>query len=351
MQPNSKVTDKVRSAFAEIKIISATQDGVVRLHESTEESVKGLYTGGLKPCVGVIIVSKPKEGKCRISLSHVDATVDLNALEAEFNFVKDFNAIFKIAVVMGAHRKESNKLSENICKKFKSTILECLRNGGQFPRIFSDNEIAFVDRNGEIKKFSESGYQLLQIKSVPMENIRHAINMLNHSFDEDLSCRGLDIQYDGLAWTGLPQLSAWIASFIESVKGKMNPDKHKGYTSDMLIDKRFLRAHCEKTVDIYRGKGELDSEVSKEAQIDRLASHLAGYIAPCLNYLPNITMPAISKSVGENPHTFLPSPKQPSSPSTQLSMLLPSSSEPEKIASDTATKKYDVQPGQGGPNP
>lgn len=67
------------------KIIGATQCGVVRIKETTS-GIDGLCTKGLKVCVAVVIVGNVKNDKRRISLSHIDATTDLNA----FLFMRKF---------------------------------------------------------------------------------------------------------------------------------------------------------------------------------------------------------------------------------------------------------------------
>jgi hypothetical protein len=286
-------------------ILQASQDGVVRLGEKTPRTIVGLTTDKLISCVALIIVGINKDGYRRISLNHVDGTVDLGVLEEEFDFVRDYNGIDKIILAPGTQVEDSQKLTDAIVNNLKMFFLKA-KIKENFSYLGPKGNV-FIDRSGDVV----DDIYGTRIETAANRNHRHSINMLNHVFHASgvttyprnpIHC-GLDIQHDGESWKPAPHLSESIKKLVST----MNVDGNSTVESFLMHDE-FVD-FCVLAVD---GSG----QSMDEEKINVLASYIAENILDYCKSLPG--------TFGKSPFILMPNPSLPNQQedATRLSVAL-----------------------------
>lgn len=256
------------------KLLTATQEGAVRIDEKTPPEMEGLCTDNLKVCIGLVIQGKEKNNSRRISLSHIDAKVELNSLEKEIDFVLEYSSIEKIIFAYNPSKDYEKDATELLKKIKKILIYYILQKKNEFAihQIFNEFKTLkgtfFIDRSSAVcGEIPDKGVQLMKAIDI---NFRHTINMLNHSIDKDISHRGLDLQYDGKKFTDLPILAPGIQYFINEVVENKKREKNFGRNS-IIIN------YSTETVDQAIKEGSIKPE-DKSGKIKILTEHLALYI-------------------------------------------------------------------------
>ena len=128
--------------------LSTSQDGVVRLMESSDQKYVGLHTTGVQTCWVIILISKDKK---RMSLIHKTSKTDIQSIADEIIFVTGDNPLgliwyvvhnvdFNGGVFVGEFEHFKNQLSQSlhcqmpecIMKQFSdfSTPIVVYRNNG-----------------------------------------------------------------------------------------------------------------------------------------------------------------------------------------------------------------------------
>lgn len=253
-------------------LLKASQGGTVRIIPATQEHISGVYTDNLKTCVAVVILGEKNKKPC-ISLSHVDAVIDLKSLEEEFVFIGNFSEIKQFIIAHKENNSDAKELAEKIDKFFKEKEIPVKIE------IVSIEDSGFgITINGDY--LNESKTKHSHFLTPDDLDHRHATNMLNRSSDEDTSKnRNLDIQYDGENWTGSPKLSDWLQGFINKITEGKRYETFSGIKSS-------LKTYCHQVVKNYIKGGNLPIDTNVEEKANTLACHLANYIFDYLNIVP-----------------------------------------------------------------
>jgi hypothetical protein len=204
-------------------LVGATQNSAVRLSEATPSNIVGLYTTEIRNCVCIVFMGD----NGRISLSHLDPTVDVQNLRREIDFVRNgTQSINKIVLVTNHELKDAEWIT-----KIKNFLTRYFISEAKMPfAIFRDliKECSAVNLAFYINR---SGNELTgDIICDSVSKGRHAINMLNHTLGDS----GIDVQYNGTEWTTAPSLHGKAREII--TKFKLTVDSNRNMENASLLD-------------------------------------------------------------------------------------------------------------------